>query len=312
MAIGTSLSTLIAQLRNEIGASSNTGQGVNQIPQLTQILQRTQRRLWLDYNWPHLLIDRDEPLLSGQRYYTFDPDIDYNRIVGAWVKYSNIFEPIGYGFNPTIYSAVNSEMGAKSDPVQLWRHYEGNQYEVWPVPATAAPTIVTKGSAVRVSDNLTVNNITFTFSSTSVSATTATANSLATGDQITISGFVPDNQVNLNGTWTITVASSTAFSFTIDTSPAFQTIRFRAIKQLTAISDDAGGGCILDDDLLVLFSAAEILARLKSADAQAKQTLAQSHYRNLRASTMKKDMFIMGNGLPRDDRGDWVIRVNPI
>lgn len=229
MAVGTTLSTLVDNLRAEIGASTNVGQGVNNLPALQQVLRRNQERLWNEYNWPHLMIDRDETMVAGERYYTFDPDIDYNRIVGAWVKYSNVFEPIGYGFNPTIYSAVNSETGAKSDPVQLWRHYEGNQFEVWPVPS---------GNTSQI-------------------------------------------------------------------------LRFRAVKKLSPLlanSDTAD----LDDHLIVLFSAAEILARLKAQDAQAKLQLAQSHYRNLRANTMKRDMFIMGGGLPRTDRGDWVIRVNPI
>jgi len=229
MATGTTLSTLVEQLRAEIGASTNVGQGVNQLPALQQILRRNQERLWAEYAWPHLVIDRDEQLYGGQRYYSFNNDLDYNRIKGAWVRYSNTFEPIGYGFNPTIYSAVDSESGSKSDPVQLWRHYEGNQYEVWPVP----------------------------------SGTT--------------------NQI----------------------------IRFRAIKKLSPLlanSDTAD----LDDNLIVLFSAAEMLARLKADDAQGKLQLAQAHYRTLRGNAMKKDMFILGNGLPRDDRGDWVIRVNPI
>jgi hypothetical protein len=229
MALGTTFSTLVEQLRAEIGASTNVGQGVNNLPSLQQTLRRNQERLWAEFNWPHLFIDRDEQLYAGQRYYSFNDDLDYTRIVGAWVKYANSFEPVGYGFNPTIYSAVNSETGSKSDPVQLWRHYEGNQYEVWPVPS---------GQTAQV-------------------------------------------------------------------------LRYRAIKKLAPLlanSDKAD----LDDILIVLFSAAEILARLKAADAQGKLQLAQSHYRNLRANTMKRDMFIMGNGLPRDDRGDWVIRVNPI
>jgi hypothetical protein len=128
-----------------------------------------------------------------------------------------------------VYSAVNSETGATSDPVQLWRHYEGDQYEVWPVPSNST------------------------------------------------------NQI----------------------------LRFRAVKKLSPLlaNSDAAD---LDDNLIVLYSAAEFLARVKAADAPSKLQLAQSYYRNLRANTMKKDMFIMGNGLPINDRGDWVIRVNPI
>lgn len=229
MAVGTPLSSLVEQLRAELGASTNVGQGVNNLATLHQVLRRNQERLWAEYNWPHLVIDRDEQLYAGQRYYSFNNDLDYSRILQGWVKYSNIFEPIGYGFNPTIYAAVNSEIGYKSDPVQLWRHYEGNQYEVWPVP----------------------------------------------------------------------------------TGKTDQVIRFRAIKKLSPLlaNDDSAD---LDDNLIVLFSAAEILARLKQADAQGKLQLAQSHYRALRSNLQKRDMFIMGNGLPRDDRGDWVVRVNPI
>jgi hypothetical protein len=228
MAVGTTLSNLVDQLRAEIGASTNVGQGVNNLSSLQQTLRRNQERLWNEYNWPHLIIDRDEKLFAGQRYYSFDADLDYNRILGAWVNYSNAFEPVGYGFDPTIYAASNSEIGTRSDPIKLWRHYEGNQYEVWPVPA-----------------------------------------------------------------------GKTA-----------QTLRFRAVRKLTPLlanSDKAD----LDDILIVLFSAAEILARLKAADAPSKLQLAQAHYRNLRSNTLKQNMFTLGGAIPRTDRGDWVIRVNP-
>jgi hypothetical protein len=254
MALNKTLGTLVEELRNEIGASTNLGQGVNQLPALQQTIRRTQERLWAEYAWPHLVVDRDEDLQGGSRVYDFtqlkdpytlvlkDPndqnsekvpkvtsDLSPERVIGAWVKYANVFEPIGYGFNPTIYSASNSELGFKSDPVQLWRRMDGNQYEVWPMPS-----------------------------------------------------------------------GNTA-----------QTIRFRGIRNLNPLlgTDDTAD---LDDTLIVLFAAAEILTRLKSEDAQVKVQMAQSHYRNLRGNLVKRDMFILGNGLPRDDRGDWVIRVNPI
>ena len=37
--------------------------------------------VWNDYDWTFALIERDEPLITGQRYYTFDADIDYDELI---------------------------------------------------------------------------------------------------------------------------------------------------------------------------------------------------------------------------------------
>jgi hypothetical protein len=59
----------------------------------------------------------------------------------------------------------------------------------------------------------------------------------------------------------------------------------RALRPLVQESDRAD----LDDTLLVLFSAAEILAREKAADAGLKLQMAENHYRRLRARGSKRD-----------------------
>ena len=67
----------------------------------------------------------------------------------------------------------------------------------------------------------------------------------------------------------------------------------RALNALTADSDLAD----IDDDLIVLFSAAEILAAKKQEDAPAKLSLAREHYNTLTGNyTRGKSPTVMGGG----------------
>jgi hypothetical protein len=218
MARGTSLLALRDQLKAEIGASPNVAMGVNTIEQFDNLLRRTQQRLWNDFDWSFALIDRDEPMINGQRYYTFDQDIDFDRILESHVKYGNIWHPIDYGIGPAQYNNHDSDNGEKTEPVVRWRHYEGNQFEVWPVPTT-------------------------------------------------------NNQI----------------------------VRFKAVKKLAPLINTTDIA-LLDDTLIVLYAAAEYLARTKAADATAKLSQAQAHFNRLKGLGLKTDRFIYGGGVDRAER----------
>jgi hypothetical protein len=64
---------------------------------------------------------------------------------------------------------------------------------------------------------------------------------------------------------------------------------YRKLKPLVAESDRAD----LDDTLLVLFTAAEILAREKGADAGLKLKMAEKHLVTLKGRTSKRDVFTL-------------------
>lgn len=229
MAYDVTLAQLVDQVRSEIGASNNPAQGTGQLHIIQQTLRRNQARLYADFNWPHLVSYRDEQLRPGERYYSYNADVNFDRIVAARVLYTNTWQPVEYGIPISLYNAINSENGTTSDPVRNWQHYERGQFEVWPVPSVA------------------------------------------------------------------------------------QTLRFKAtlnLRPLIANEDKAD----LDSDLLVLFTAAEMLTRAKSADAQVKQQLAASHYKAIRGNQVKTGIFVMGGGYrsqiatkPWPD--DWPLRV---
>lgn len=89
-------------------------------------------------------------------------------------------------------------------------------------------------------------------------------------------------------------------------------IRFtgkRNLRPLVAEADQAD----LDDTLLVLYSAAEILAREKAQDAQLKLQMAERHLAKLRGRGAKRDMFVLSGEEPRRQlRGPAIIAVrNP-
>lgn len=66
----------------------------------------------------------------------------------------------------------------------------------------------------------------------------------------------------------------------------------RKLRPLVAESDLAD----LDDTLLVLYSAAEILAREKAADASLKLQMAEKHYARLKGRNSKSETFTLSDG----------------
>lgn len=89
------------------------------------------------------------------------------------------------------------------------------------------------------------------------------------------------------------------------------TIRFEGIKKLSPFIADSDTAD-LDDNLIVLFAATEILARRDAKDAKAKENLATRLYNRLKGQqTGKKGMIIMGGG--RDpNQGPQASRPRPL
>jgi hypothetical protein len=213
---GKTLGQLVTMLRAECRHSVIAAMGQNNLPTLEQVLRRTQESLWDEHAWPFLMVERDEALMAGQRYYAFDPDLAFERVdaISVKVKYGGNWKPVGYGIGLPQYNASDSDTDVRNDPICRWQAYEGDMYEVWPIPA----------------------------------------------------------------------------------SNSSQSLRMRGVKKLSpfiAASDRAD----LDDNLIVLFAAAEILTNQGAKDAQAKTLLAQRRLERLKGQQQKRGMFVMGGGV---------------
>jgi hypothetical protein len=132
---------LLSDLKAECGYSQNAAHGVNNRDSLVQVLKRTQRRLWSDWDWMHLRVSRDTQLNAGQRYYNCPTDLPYERVDTAEVKFGGQWLPLCWGINERQYSIYDPRNDERSWPIRNWDIAEDaantnrGMIEVWPMPA---------------------------------------------------------------------------------------------------------------------------------------------------------------------------------
>lgn len=137
MARGTTLIKLLDMLRAEIKASLNPAHNQQVRDEHVNALQQAQREIWEDYDWPLLRVERQQALVAGQRIYAPPSDIDIDHITRVEVRWGGSWLALPEGIGAEEYSLWDSALDERSWPVARWRIYEGEQIEVWPVPADA-------------------------------------------------------------------------------------------------------------------------------------------------------------------------------
>lgn len=221
MARLVTLEQLIYNLRSEIGQSTNPAVSRSTRSRFITILNRIQRRLYADFDWPFLTIHRDILVQAGSRYYDFPVDIDMDRSFRLEVKTAGFWQKVGNGILNKHLNEYDSDADVRSDPVWRWQYYlEDNsdipQIETWPVPATDA-------------------------------------------DPDTLEGAV----------------------------------RVHGIQKLRDMVNDADV-CLIDADLLVMYAAAEILMKIRTADANAKLENGNNLYTKLKGRATPSEPFTVG------------------
>ena len=225
MARGTTLNSLIEQLRAEAGYSLSVSLGAANRDVLINVLQRTQRKLWEDFAWPFMRIKSDIAASATLRYYNIPSNIDVDRIERIEFKDGGYWQPLDYGVGPHQLAEHDSDEDETGWPIRTWEIYSDTQFEVWPIPNT-------------------------------------------NGTASTLDGYL-------------------------------RVVGIKNLSNLVNGSDRAD----LDDHLLVLFAASEILSRNKAGDAEAKMVQAQTHYQRLRARLSKSNTFSIGAApAPREPR----------
>lgn len=140
---------LIADLRAELGKSTDPAVGVADLPSLKQTLARAYETIYDDFDWPHLRrIFAKKVLNAGQQYYDFPADTDYDRVERVVVWQGNIPIPAERGIDFEEYAVFDSTQDVRADPVQKWdvRDVDGHEMlEVWPIPASNGYSIQFRG-----------------------------------------------------------------------------------------------------------------------------------------------------------------------
>jgi hypothetical protein len=145
MSRNTTLVRLLDKLRVAARLSLNPAHNVQTRSSQVTLLQVEQERLWADFDWPHLRVERQIPLAAGQRYYDTPADMAVDRIEkielftnGAWY----ILQP---GIDGEHYSAWNSDLDARSYPPRRWKLNDDEDVELWPISDTNGDATTREG-----------------------------------------------------------------------------------------------------------------------------------------------------------------------
>ena len=149
MEVGVQLSELRRRLMAETFQSLNPSQTTSSTPFYNYQLDRVQREQWNDIEWPHLTIYKDVPMIVGQRYYNYPPQLPFDSIFRIWWPQGVNWVPLDYGINPQTYATMGGE-NVQAWPPRRWRNcasYDeiaqsttpAAQFEVWPTPGPSTP-----------------------------------------------------------------------------------------------------------------------------------------------------------------------------
>lgn len=144
MALNTTLTDLIEQLRAEIGQSTDPAVSEGERAALVHSINRAYEFYHYDFDWPHLRVRSDKLTNAGQRYYDLPTDIDFDRVEQVETKFGGSWLPVVRGIENDDYDALDSESDTRLDPIIKWDLIDagsGAQVEVWPLPATNNLTI---------------------------------------------------------------------------------------------------------------------------------------------------------------------------
>ena len=142
MRVGLPLSELRRELMAETFQSLSPNQTTSSTPFYNYQLDRVQREQWNDIEWPHLTIYHDMPMVAGQRYYSYPPELPFDSIFRLWWPQGTNWVTLDYGINPSTYATMGGE-NVKAWPPRRWRNcaqYANGQttpaaqFEVWPTP----------------------------------------------------------------------------------------------------------------------------------------------------------------------------------
>jgi hypothetical protein len=157
MRVGIALSELRRELMAETFQSMTPAQTTSSTPFYNYQLDRVQREQWNLIVWPHLTIYKDMPLVQGQRYYDYPPQLPFDSIVRIWYPIGNNYQTLRYGMDPSFYATYGGET-QQSSPPQCWTNHPiydeatgqtdpAPQFEIWPMPNATPMTIRLEGNA---------------------------------------------------------------------------------------------------------------------------------------------------------------------
>jgi hypothetical protein len=144
MALGVALSELRRELRAEIYSSLLPAHGLGAVDMQNVILERTQRELWKQYEWPHLEYRIDITVDPDTQFLDYASSMPFENILSLWYNRNpsalQVWVRLRFGFedwiNETLssYPPVRWRNVAYVDPDTGLTDISKAQAQLWPIP----------------------------------------------------------------------------------------------------------------------------------------------------------------------------------
>lgn len=135
--MGDTLAVLIEEVQYEIGHDVSPAVGKNFREHIKARIRREDRRLYHDFDWPHLEVWETIDLSAGERYYDIPGGLSLDTVQSIWRWWGERWDPLDRGIPLEAFSVHNSDADERNEPVQLWRPYGAAQIEIWPIPSAS-------------------------------------------------------------------------------------------------------------------------------------------------------------------------------
>ena len=162
MRLGVTLSQLRTELLAETFQSPTPAQTTNLTSFYNYQLARVQREQWNDIEWPHLKLWHDMPMVAGQRFYNYPPELSFDAILRIWWPQGVNWVELAYGIEPPVYATMGGET-VQAWPPRRWQNRAtwdattgtnaAAQFEVWPIPPPSYPY------SLRIEGNAPLNQL---------------------------------------------------------------------------------------------------------------------------------------------------------
>lgn len=145
-AIGLTLGAIKGLVRSHAWLSPTPGLNLQITQQMVDVINSTQRTLYLDHDWPGKWREHKKALAATQRYYDFPTTLDFTHIGRVKVRWAEAsYRDVDRGISAAEYAAVDSESAQTRDYVQKWDYRVADdktpQFEVWPIPVSNDQTL---------------------------------------------------------------------------------------------------------------------------------------------------------------------------
>lgn len=145
MRSGVTLATIRDEVMLEAGLSAQPGHNNGAIKKINQMINRTERSLLTEYEWPTLHFEEEVAVAADTQVVNLPSNISFTMISSVHVAYGSEWLPVTHGIGAAQRTIYNDTQ--RAIPISRYEVSANNtgQMEVWPIGG-AAQTLLIQGT----------------------------------------------------------------------------------------------------------------------------------------------------------------------